>query len=278
MRKVCVCKSGGFVSLQQLLVTQKDVSCESCAALLSHFGFNADLLADAIQKGLAGEDVFATLPDQQGSEDKKDPIEDGEEREAEQDDDPFDEVKKHQGVVELLPPGTMGKRFPFRCLLCRSGTQPHGRVAELHAAKSKSVKYFLHKHLNSATHRQNVIKLQGESKDNYVPCEGMMVNDRLSAGLLFEYRREFETCVSMSNLKMFAKHIYWQEPNAGGWFIRHQKCLKQCPAMPSSIRSMCQDRVAFCSGYIQGSRQPCPYFYPVRTSILSVLLCTSSFF
>ncbi|CAK9098701.1 ZnF_CDGSH domain-containing protein [Durusdinium trenchii] len=149
MRKVCVCKSGGFVSLQQLLVTQKDVSCESCAALLSHFGFNADLLADAIQKGLAGEDVFATLPDQQGSEDKKDPIEDGEEREAEQDDDPFDEVKKHQGVVELLPPGTMGKRFPFRCLLCRSGTQPHGRVAELHAAKSKSVKYFLHKHLNS---------------------------------------------------------------------------------------------------------------------------------
>ena len=162
MRKVCVRKSGGFVRLQQLLVTQQDVSCESCAAVLSHFGFNADLLADAIQKGLAGEDIFATLPDQQGSEDKKDPIEDGEEREAEQDDDPFDEVKKHQGVVELLPPGTMGNRFPFRCLLCRSG-QPHGRVGELHAAKSKSVKCILHKHLNSATHRQHVT----ESKDNY---------------------------------------------------------------------------------------------------------------
>ena len=162
MRKVCVCKSGGFVCLQQLLMNDKNVSCDSCAALLSHFGFNAESLADAIQKGLAGEDVFATSSDQQGSQNKKDAIQDGEEQAAEQDNDPFDEVKKHQGVVELLPPGTMGNRCPFRCLLCRSG-QPHGRVGELHAAKSKSVKCILHKHLNSATHRQHVT----ESKDNY---------------------------------------------------------------------------------------------------------------
>ena len=105
----------------------------------------------------------------------------------------------------------------------------------------------------------------------YVPCEGMMINDRFSAGVLFDYRREFKMRVSMSNLKMFAKHIYWQ-PSAvdGSSAIRNvsnnaRRCLQKSEA--------CARRGLH---FVVGTSRD--HVSPVRTSILSVLLCTSFIF
>ena len=61
-------------------------------------------------------------------------------------------MKQHEPTIELLPPGTYNKKYPYRCRLCRTRGWPDGRVGELGRLKLYSVKHFVERHLKSDMH------------------------------------------------------------------------------------------------------------------------------
>lgn len=127
-------------------------------------------------------------------------------------------------TIELLTPGTFNKRLPYRCNICITKGRPNGKIGD--CVNARSIKHFLTQHLQSDRHMKALGKTptcEGET----VECQGLSVSDP-QAGTLYDFRVEFGLWASMTNLKAFAKHSYWQNANSDEWFIRSYKCTSKC--------------------------------------------------
>lgn len=230
LKKTAVCPVGGYVSLQQhLLLGNAEAAtskCHACQELLKRCRFSAERLQQELDDP-TGELATTSKPEDQNAarEVCEEPREVKEEidpdAKEDQDSDPFAYAKKFPGVIELLPPGSHGKTFPFKCLVCKSKTQPQGKVGELSLAKHYSVKYFIDKHLGCVTHKRNLASLSQtaqeagaasmEDEERTVPCSGLVLNNEENAGHLFSLQKEFGLWVSMTNLSQLAVHKYEQD-------------------------------------------------------------------
>ena len=231
VKNAALCTDGGFVRLQTNLLHEKPVGCHACQALLRSCNFDASEFAAAIADDAMSKPMLA-IEDAPRKADTQDDAADVEEQE-----DPLDYVRSFAPVIELLDPGTFGKSLPFRCVICKSKSQPDGKVGNLNYLTKTAVTHFLRQHLDSATHQRNLKAYEIAKHGKPVPCEALLVSDP-SAGCLYEVQKEFELWVGHANLKVLAKHEYWKDVNKDQWFIRAARCQKEC--LPSAgCRPMC---------------------------------------
>lgn len=210
------CQEKGFVSLQTKLVKGELPTCPACLEFLKVQNFDMETLQARLN------------PEQVGHPEKDAPNAGAL---ADEDDaDPLSYAKKMYPVIVLLPPGSFGKKLPYRCTLCKTARWPGGKVGDLCARKSESVRGFLDSHLNSQMH---ISLSQGKrhlGNSQQTDCCGLEVNDTTRSGPLGNvWKSEFETWIAMTNLEQFGRHIYWQEKSKDGqsWFIRSQTCKKK---------------------------------------------------
>ena len=162
---------------------------------------------------------------------------------SDDEDDPFAVVRKNP-YVELLTPGAFGKRFPYRCLVCTSKQFPFGKIGELSEANSGVVKHFLGQHLKCATHQKNVLKAQRADDPmefETVPCEGLCVNDKDTAGVLYVVRHEFHLWASVANFEKFATHSYNYDGNKHSWYVRASTCAQSTVPSQARINQACPE-------------------------------------
>ena len=210
------CQEKGFVSLQTKLVKGELPTCPACLEFLKVQNFDMETLQARLN------------PEQVGHPEKDAPNAGAL---ADEDDaDPLSYAKKMYPVIVLLPPGSFGKKLPYRCTLCKTARWPGGKVGDLCARKSESVRGFLDSHLNSQMH---ISLSQGKrhlGNSQQADCWGLEVNDTTRSGPLGNvWKSEFETWIAMTNLEQFGRHTYWQEKSKDGqsWFIRSQTCKKK---------------------------------------------------
>jgi hypothetical protein len=179
-----VCKNGGYMFLSVMLFkgSHPERTCSPCKALLDECLFSYEDMRNSLATvnkepdPLKSEDdelptATVAKSDSKTAEAVKCDSETKLESEAKLDPDgqsPFDYVMKFYPVIELLPAGSHGRTFPFRCNVCRSTSQPQGKIGELGLAKAKSVKYFLDSHVQGRTHKANVALYAEELRMGWV--------------------------------------------------------------------------------------------------------------
>lgn len=258
---------GGFIPLQRKLIKgDSTVDCKACSAMMDECEFSAEKLKDCIDTALRFEsEVLAQKLKEQEAlkekrEKKREATKDQQEESAEEEDvkkdeeekgDPYELVKKHADVIELLKPGEGGKTLGYRCLICKSKGQPEGKVGELHHASKGCINHFLGQHLESTTHLRNLARMKREATVQRVLCKSLRVDDELSAGILYDFRAEFDIWISMVNFQHSIKHQYTKDP-AEGWLIRSGNCGKVCfPPTRDDIRPMCEAPGRWCLACFQ---------------------------
>lgn len=166
--------------------------------------------------------------------------------------DPFAWARTLYPTISLLPPGSHGKRLPYRCNLCKTRTWPQGKVGELSKPKKKSIKHFIKQHLKSSAHQRRVRemhKLEAPPVPDrqLVPCEGLGVDDPQVSGALLKYSREFSIWAPMTSSK-FQKNIYYKD-DSGGWCCRASNCSEMCQRVATRERQVCEECLKLGSGH-----------------------------
>ena len=243
--KSIFCPGGGYVNLQIRLTKGQKPECESCLAFISHIQFDQDdfeRYLEEVQQQEAKNAASSSRPrrkkrrrrgsKQQGSEDE----------DAKDAEDPFQYVRSLKPVISLLPRGFQGKKFPYRCNICRSRLQPNGRVGDLVKADVDTVRFFMDKHLNSQGHRAAVNKdLFEDSAANRIakprPCQGLPIGDSALSSLS-NLVDEYKFWLSLADLESFARHSYWSDHSKDEHFVRHVNC---------SMESMAESRPPICA-------------------------------
>ena len=140
VKKASACAMGGFRALQRFLLSKdcgpdglKTLQCRPCREMISASGFTLDILNAKLDEALIGDGgipVAEAPPVPYTSVRKKDESVGQKGQQAREDEpeptDPFAYAKQHHPVISLLPNGTAGKAYPFRCNVCKSRRQPGG--------------------------------------------------------------------------------------------------------------------------------------------------------
>lgn len=241
MKKAWFCAAGGFKVLQQTLVTGKKTTCSTCEALLAEHQFNAEDLETQLRTDSSSAPWSDVQPAQPKDLSTKDVQPDQPEDAAPVDLDPFAFAKAQAPIIQLLPPGTFSKRFPYQCTICCSKKSPNGKVGELSEAKANTVKHFLQKHLLSTTHVNNLQKQKPILISENVKCEGLCISDASVAGHLYDYQAEFAMWCEFSNLEEHAKHEYWHAASESTWYVRSWNCQGETFRVQSRGKQVCNN-------------------------------------
>ena len=233
IKKAAVCKDGGFVSFKHRLLTEEQPTCECCQGLLMHFG-------------MTREDIKRVLASDPGDKPVEEDVGKGKSDQADNLQEEGDEyaacvayIKSYSDVVELVE----GCKLAYRCKICKSKTQPAGKLNKLGRSKLNSVKFFLHQHLDCPTHKKNMLKHQkqqqpgrevGDEGDR--ECHGYVVGEPNSQGGLYVYQHEFHLWATHTSSSML-KHEYTLALHEGSWTLKHRNC----------------------TGVVKGSTVSCPY-------------------
>ena len=244
--KLSLCSRNPYQNLQILVLENKPVSCQICQRMLQKFQFNRDDLEKVIQACLRGErqvscrnyhvpkDAVEKIEEPEDEEDvtldvltqkapatkrrKKTKMDPEAEREA------IQKWIDDLGCFKLLPPGTYGKKVPYRCLLCKTPQWPNGFVGEADCVKLDSIQYFLGKHMTCRRHRQESAKEIVSDVREEAVCTGISLDDPECSGLLYEFREEVALWIDLSNLDVYARHQY-QKTKKESWIIKASQCI-----------------------------------------------------
>ena len=241
MEKGLFCPTGGFKALQQKLLFSDEVKCNVCLDLLKSRNFNQQLFDSYV-----ATEIPLPLPAPE-PEPSTETVE-GEGAVAGGDGEPKlparfdwrDFVRSFAPVIELLPPGSFGKSLPFRCSVCTTGRWPNGKVGDLCIPRMAPVKHFLFQHLNSNTHKQNLLRSEKEVLDAAVPeaakieCLGIYLDDPEAARHLFKFKPEMELWLSMANFEGSASSKHGYKLISNRWHIRSGACLKEIEKNPAN--------------------------------------------
>ena len=255
MKKVNVCSEKGFRPMQVKLVSGEEVTCKACLALLRTQQFDPEALKCAINAAKAGESlpvpqdaeskpaseqVTADEGKKKQREKKNGKDRDAQEPQKDEGDQCSQFVKQFEPWIELLAPGSFGKKIPYRCKACPSKCQPLGKVGDLTQWKMWAVKHFLTQHCDTPKHINNVKQLEGTVEtEEKVDCEALCIEDEDAAGKLFIYRQEFHLWASIANFQDNAKHKYWHDGNQNAWYIRSSECQVTTTASQDMGRNIC---------------------------------------
>ena len=230
-------------------------SCPICTKSLESRSFDPEELCRRFEDALKEDAAQEANQPEEADEERPEPLplEDGEapganipQQQQDQDEvDPFRYARKFEAYMDLLEPGSHGKRYPMRCRLCKSRKSPQGKIFELSEPRHRCVKHFIDQHVDGVIHVQNLANIQ-EIPDqpmpevHQVPCEGFCLEDE-SKGSLKECTLEFQLWTSFSNFQRYARRKYWQDATSNTWFIRAQSCTKECVQPPGQRRPMCNE-------------------------------------
>ena len=247
MKRVMHCDEGGFVSMQLHLIQGKEIKCAGCRKLLDSKGFDMDKYQADVDAYLEGDRAMTREMEW------KQKIADGEEAKPKSPEQKKDEniepdslaeesriqelLQSVEGVITLLPPGSFGKKLPYRCRVCKTREFPEGKVGDLVKRRFKDMMYFLSKHLQCPMHQKYLRKSEqphvtahgAEGEEKMERCKGLCVEDALNAGHLYRFRKEFDIWAIFANISERASHSYWLDKNTGAWHIKSHKCLGEVP-------------------------------------------------
>lgn len=246
----------------------QSIKCPACQKLLANSAFDQAQHNAAVDAFLAGNKEIAqpSLKSLQPltpakkrklskSKNGKKQDEDGDEGEDVEDHDAEIEkfMKSVAPTISLLPSGSFGKQVPYRCEICRNKSFPSGKIGECGRRKAYMVKHFITSHLQSAAHLR-ALKMQEApplcpEDEVKVPCLGLCVNDKQNARSLYNFRREFSAWASFSNFEEFGKHGYWHDASENSWWVRSEKCHKECVKLPGSEKQVCAACIALGSSH-----------------------------
>ena len=147
--------------------------------MLSDHGFVAEELQARIKANITSAREEASQQEETADANQEQPPEQQPLDETDETEtiDPFAFAKTLSDEIELLPPGTLGRKYPYKCLVCRTRRQPSGKVGDLTCAKPHAVKYFLQRHIESTQHQLNLHKQRQASQGDDapdVPCQGFL--------------------------------------------------------------------------------------------------------
>ena len=213
-----------------------EINCDICKLMLKAYNFSPEGLQEVLaEPEKLGEQLKLATGLGEGPAEAQ-PAGRAQAEDEDADMDPWDYVRKTGGRhIELLPAGSYGKAFPFRCTLCKTRRMPEGKINDLCFPDLKSVKYFLGQHLDSNTHvkklREYELKSNPEAQKNApepVECSGLQTTDPVMARSLYVYLAEFNLWASMANFASQAnvKHSYTFDANSKSWTIKAGNCLK----------------------------------------------------
>ena len=181
LKKVWHCDGKGYIALQQTLLDGKQTCCKSCSTLLVQCKFDqAAMEAEvikAMQAEAPGHDPEEAPEKPSGASGQPDQDQDHDQPDAEPED-PMEWVKSLEPVIVQLPPGTHGRKFPFRCTICKTRRQPDGKLLEGVKGNGSSIRGFLQKHIDTPTHQGNLETYNAMPPGNEdvaeVPCEALL--------------------------------------------------------------------------------------------------------
>ena len=238
--------------MQLTLLKGQVPECKICKALLDKKGFNEDELSgyvhNALQELNGPEKATAEVHDEQPGEElekeKECQGQQGDEKEApgSQKEDiqvdvlgPFEYVERFRPHIELLEPGTLGRKLPYRCNLCKTGGYPNGKIGDF--CTPRAMIGWVDRHCKTHLHQKMLARFEAakenaglppEPAEKFVDCQGIFLDDKMTAGHLYEIRREFDIWATYANIKRFARHSYVKDQNRDTWCIHAQKCKKTC--------------------------------------------------
>ena len=257
MKKVNGCPDGGYVKLQCKLMSNQEVKCEACKILMQEKRFNPQDLESHLKKGGGGDggddgDAPGDLPVKVDAKPKpKHGQKDDDETVKDRREEALAWLRTMEPVISVLEVGSFGKKFPFRCNLCKSPHHPEGKVGELGAMSLGSVKHFVTQHMKSAKHIENRDRDLREPEDleqARAQCEGLCVSHE-SAGQLYLHRTEFELWASLANFQGCAAHQYDRDATSGTWRAKSKSCEGECPVRPNADRQICHQCMMLGSGH-----------------------------
>ena len=228
------CEHKGYKQVQMMLLKGTMVTCRACEEVLTSCGFVMDDLHKLILEEMAGDDETGENPAPQTNPLLQDiPDEDAPEETI------WAWINSLKPQILLLEPGSYGKKVPYRCIHCRTKRWPEGRVGDCSRNNVRSIRHFLVQHIGSDSHYESVMSKRPQQLVPNVPCEGLCVNVKETAGVLYDYQNEFAIWAGMANFSQYASHSYWRECNDNRWCIRSQACLKETEIVPGRTRQVC---------------------------------------
>lgn len=179
-------------------------------------------------------------------------------------------------VLEILQPGTCGKKVPLRCKVCKSSGQPNGKVFECHRMIRQDVEHWVDQHLRGTTHMAAFDRWRAAGEPSgmeveqpvlddapLAPCEGASLthgDERLSS-----FKVEFKLWASHSKLSSaLSKHQYKYNLASEELLLYHSNCSKfvrstshsdgqravcrSCSSGPHILTSV-KNMIRFCTKY-----------------------------
>ena len=258
MKKINICSDGGYQKMQLKFLSQVEVKCDVCKALLNEHGFNEQDLDKCITDVLSGARVMGVLPQiPLPLSDQQDPDEAQREQQLPKDQEQkgkqTDEIDKRVAAMNwlrtlaptctVLPAGSFGRKYPVQCNICKTKKQPTGKIIELVQMTVDSARYYIGQHYKSGQHQRAMQDIQHE-EDNAITversqCEGLSISDSEQARKLHTYQAEFRIWAMHSNFEGSARHSYTQSATEGDWNVRSQHCLKETPTRPGFEHQVC---------------------------------------
>ena len=231
-RKAENCKNGGFVCFKQILMDknfkEKLTDCETCDLIIEEFRITTEMVEGAIAKANEPEAEAASDEDVKEPAEKKEKLSEDEERAK-----CLEYLKQHADEIEVicLPKN----KLAYKCLICRSRTQPEGKVNQLGLARIANVEHSLKQHLASSTHlknrsevsRRNLPETDHAAGGQAVSCRGYLVGSEETHGSLYLYEEEFKLWMHYSSLDVQSVHKYWCNFSEGHAFIKHKNCTNR---------------------------------------------------
>ena len=234
MKRLNSCASGGYSKLQTLLLHQKDIKCKACKEIVDSFDFSYEDMQKVIDDCVEGSRDVKTAGKGWNTkqEDKEEDItldalvpaakKSRKEKAANEEGEVIAWVRTLEPTICLLPPGSFGKRVPYRCNICFSGRWPQGRIGEASEMKLGPVKHFIGNHLRSETHKRKAREADGPSMEiepDKFACEGINVSDPVSGQVLYPLRENFHLWATVANFSETGKHKYSYDASDHWWTI-----------------------------------------------------------
>ena len=227
VRKAWVCTSQGFPNMKRLLLTNRMPECRACQSILAKKGITLDLVREFAQQPPDSQPP-ASQPEAQSI-----PLQDQDQPEMSERDKILSFLRS-QGPT--IVPVHGGPVLRYRCTICTSKPQPHGKVNRLPIERLKSVIHFVDQHKRSRGHLQ-AEKSRAEANAAVPPspdtdCPGFCIQDHADSNL---YAYMFEFKLWMSHAKMDClqtQHSYSHDVSTDRWSIRHHTCEKKFVPVP----------------------------------------------
>lgn len=229
IKKAATCEGGGFVTFKNALCRSTKITCASCLRLFDSLGVTMESLLEDLdrpqkdaEKGNKDSSPKAAKKTRRKKQTPEEIMQAQEEC--------VKYVKSKAPIVDFVE---KGGEWYYRCKVCRTKTQPEGKLNKLAVKELNSVKSFLDQHLDCPSHLAKLAKLNSETASpTSIPCPGLCIS-KDTPGNLGQYVTEFalwasHTKLDLASSKVNAEHAsnhsYWRDMNSDSWWVRSKHC------------------------------------------------------